>query len=68
MGLSEEHEKWDEHGDHTAPQGTADVSRSGGDPSMMAAVYRDSFVKRVCLGVDWVSVLTLKYLDSLVGA
>lgn len=64
---SEDHEKWDEHRDHMAPRGTADVSRSWGNLSMMAAVCRGSFVKRVYLGVDLVSVLTLKYPDSPVG-
>lgn len=42
-------------------------SRSWGNLSMMAAVGRGSFVKRVYLGVDLVSVLTLKYPDSPVG-
>lgn len=50
------------------PLGTTDVSRSWDNFSMMAAVCHGSFVMRVCLDVDLISVLTLKDPDSLVGA
>lgn len=44
------------------------MSRNWNNFSTMAAMCHGSFVMRVYLSVDLVSVLTLKYPDSLVGA